>query len=191
MTEYKLVIVGGGGVGKSACTLQLISNNFVACYDPTIEDSYQKQVIIDDEACLLNILDTNGQGLGLLCNAKPIYTNGQGFMCCYAINNRTSFDEIQNDFYPLILQVNEKEWVPAVFVGNKCDLETERQVTTADGEELARRYKTPFFETSALRCINIEEAFFSLVREVRKTLVGNIVNKNNKKDEKKLKCKLV
>lgn len=108
MTEYKLVIVGGGGVGKSACTLQLISNNFVACYDPTIEDSYQKQVIIDDEACLLNILDTNGQGLGLLCNAKPIYTNGQGFMCCYAINNRTSFDEIQNDFYPLILQVNEK-----------------------------------------------------------------------------------
>eukprot|EP01122_Echinamoeba_exundans_P016324 TRINITY_DN823_c0_g1_i4.p1 TRINITY_DN823_c0_g1~~TRINITY_DN823_c0_g1_i4.p1 ORF type:complete len:104 (+),score=20.11 TRINITY_DN823_c0_g1_i4:54-365(+) len=41
MTEYKLVIVGGGGVGKSALTIQLIQNHFVDEYDPTIEDSYR------------------------------------------------------------------------------------------------------------------------------------------------------
>jgi small GTP-binding protein len=86
MTEYKLVrssivaslirevIVGGGGVGKSALTIQLIQNNFIEEYDPTIgafffvggtliceEDSYRKQVTIDDETCLLDILDTAGQ----------------------------------------------------------------------------------------------------------------------------------
>ena len=44
MTEYKLVIVGGGGVGKSALTIQLIQNHFIDEYDPTIEDSYRKQV---------------------------------------------------------------------------------------------------------------------------------------------------
>uniref|UniRef100_A0A8R1I9Q0 Small monomeric GTPase n=1 Tax=Caenorhabditis japonica TaxID=281687 RepID=A0A8R1I9Q0_CAEJA len=43
MTEYKLVVVGDGGVGKSALTIQLIQNHFVEEYDPTIEDSYRKQ----------------------------------------------------------------------------------------------------------------------------------------------------
>ncbi len=78
---------------------------------------------------------------------------GEGFMCCYAINSRSSFDEIQNSFYNHILRVKYLDWVPAVLIGNKCDLEDERQVTTAEGEELARRYKAPFFETSALRRI--------------------------------------
>ena len=58
MTEYKLVVVGAGGVGKSALTIQLIQNHFVDEYDPTIEDSYRKQVVIDGETCLLDILDT-------------------------------------------------------------------------------------------------------------------------------------
>lgn len=44
MTEYKLVVVGDGGVGKSALTIQFIQNHFVEEYDPTIEDSYRKQV---------------------------------------------------------------------------------------------------------------------------------------------------
>lgn len=46
--EYKLVVVGAGGVGKSALTIQLIQNHFVDEYDPTIEDSYRKQVVIGE-----------------------------------------------------------------------------------------------------------------------------------------------
>lgn len=42
-----------GGVGKSALTIQLIQNYFVDEYDPTIEDSYRKQVVIDNDTCLL------------------------------------------------------------------------------------------------------------------------------------------
>ena len=58
---YKLVVVGAGGVGKSALTIQLIQNQFMEEYDPTIEDSYRKQVVVDKEACYLDILDTAGQ----------------------------------------------------------------------------------------------------------------------------------
>lgn len=50
MTEYKLVVVGAGGVGKSALTIQLIQNHFVDEYDPTIEDSYRKQVVIGEHS---------------------------------------------------------------------------------------------------------------------------------------------
>jgi small GTP-binding protein len=61
MIEYKLVVVGTGGVGKSALTIQLINHMFMDDYDPTIEDSYRKQVEIDGTTCLLDILDTAGQ----------------------------------------------------------------------------------------------------------------------------------
>lgn len=59
--EYKLVVVGGGGVGKSALTIQFIQGQFVDEYDPTIEDSYRKQVVIDNQVALLDVLDTAGQ----------------------------------------------------------------------------------------------------------------------------------
>jgi GTPase KRas protein len=58
MTEYKLVLVGAGGVGKSALTLQFLQKHFVIDYDPTISDSYRKQVKIDDQPYIMDIMDT-------------------------------------------------------------------------------------------------------------------------------------
>lgn len=75
MSEYKLVVVGGGGVGKSALTIQLVQNHFVSEYDPTIEDSYRKQVTIDNEACLLDIIDTAGQEEYSAMRGKPSFLN--------------------------------------------------------------------------------------------------------------------
>lgn len=57
MTEYKLVVVGAGGVGKSALTIQLIQNHFVDEYDPTIEDSYRKQVVIGMDNINMQLYD--------------------------------------------------------------------------------------------------------------------------------------
>ncbi|KAL1771079.1 GTPase KRas isoform X2 [Sigmodon hispidus] len=86
MTEYKLVVVGAGGVVKSALTIQLIQNHFVDEYDPTIEDSYRKQVVIDGEICLLDILDTAGQEEYSAMRDQYIRT-GEGFLYVFAINN--------------------------------------------------------------------------------------------------------
>lgn len=60
MKEIKVVIMGGGGVGKSALTVQFVRNVFVSTYDPTIEDTYRKPVIIDGQQYLVEILDTAG-----------------------------------------------------------------------------------------------------------------------------------
>eukprot|EP00968_Pinguiococcus_pyrenoidosus_P011283 scaffold903_cov262-Pinguiococcus_pyrenoidosus.AAC.18 len=59
--DYKLVVLGGGGVGKSALTIRLITDNFLEEYDPTIEDSYRKTMKIDGIEAVLDILDTAGQ----------------------------------------------------------------------------------------------------------------------------------
>ena len=54
LITYKLVVVGDGGVGKSAITIQFFQKMFVPDYDPTIEDSYIQHAEIDGEWCILD-----------------------------------------------------------------------------------------------------------------------------------------
>jgi GTPase KRas protein len=96
---------------------------------------------------------------------------GQGFLMVYAITSRSSFEELLG-FKDQILRVKEADHVPMVVVGNKSDLESERQVSSQEGTDLARNFGAPFFETSAKTRVNVEESFYSLVREIRK-LMGN------------------
>ena|SRR3990167_953095 len=178
MTEYKLLTVGGGGVGKSALTIQLVRNHFLHEYDPTIEDSFRKQVTIDDETCILDILDTSGQEEYLTMNHSYLRT-GQGFVCVYAITSKRSFDDMAT-FREQILRVNATDDVPMILVGNKCDLEKHRRVTTAEGQDLAKTFGCPFFETSAKDRINVEEVFYGAVREIKKCESVHITTKNTK-----------
>ncbi|CAG02393.1 unnamed protein product [Tetraodon nigroviridis] len=164
MTEYKLVVVGAGGVGKSALTIQLIQNHFVDEYDPTIEDSYRKQVVIDGETCLLDILDTAGQEEYSAMRDQYMRT-GEGFLCVFAINNTKSFEDI-HQYREQIKRVKDSDDVPMVLVGNKCDLPA-RTVDTKQAQELARSYGIPFIETSAKTRQGVEDAFYTLVREIR------------------------
>ncbi len=60
MREFKVVVLGSGGVGKSALTVQFVSGHFMEKYDPTIEDFYRKEIEVDHTPCVLEILDTAG-----------------------------------------------------------------------------------------------------------------------------------
>ncbi|KCV68917.1 Ras-like protein, variant [Fonticula alba] len=166
LREYKLVVVGGGGVGKSALTIQFIQSHFVDEYDPTIEDSYRKQCVIDDEVALLDVLDTAGQEEYSAMREQYMRT-GEGFLCVYAITTQSSFDEV-NIFHQQILRVKDKDNFPIIIVGNKCDREMERKITKEMGKDLARQFNCKFIEASAKSKINVDEAFYELVREIRR-----------------------
>jgi len=165
--EYKLVVMGGGGVGKSALTIRLVTDNFLDEYDPTIEDSYRKQVMIDDESALLDILDTAGQE-EFSSMQDQWMRDGKGFLLVYNITSRPTFEEVSN-LHEKILRTKDTDKVPIVLVGNKCDLGPERQVPNEEGQKLANEWGCPFFETSAKKKINHDECFFQLVREIRKS----------------------
>jgi len=185
--EYKLVIVGGGGVGKSALTIQFIQQHFIDEYDPTIEDSYRKQVQIGDEICLLDILDTAGQEEYSAMRDQYMRT-GQGFILVYSITSRSGFDEI-NAFREQILRVKDRDYVPIILAGNKCDLERERQVTTMEGQELAKSFGCPFVETSAKARVNVDEVFHGLVKEIRRDVLKDV--KDGKEKKKKGACSIL
>lgn len=165
MKEYKLVVVGGGGVGKSALTIQFIQSHFVDEYDPTIEDSYRKQVAIDNEVALLDILDTAGQEEYSAMREQYMRT-GEGFLLVYSVTERESFNELST-FYQQILRVKDTDSVPILLVGNKSDLSEERSVSFEEGEKLAKQFNCDFLETSAKQGVNVDEAFHNLVRKIR------------------------
>jgi len=161
--EYKLVVMGDTGVGKSAMVIQFVQNTFLECYDPTIEDSYRKQVSIDDQTCLLDIMDTAEQYECSSMTDQYIRT-GQAFVLMYSITSRASFEAVRN-YYERILRTKDLEAVAMVLVGNKADLEPSREVTTTEGAELAKSWNIPFFEASAKTRMNAQELFFQAVRE--------------------------
>ncbi|CAN6637113.1 ras-like protein 1 [Trichomonascus vanleenenianus] len=164
---YKLIVLGDGGVGKTALTIQLCLNHFVETYDPTIEDSYRKNVVIDDQPAILEVLDTAGQEEFTALRDQWI-RDGEGFILVYSITSRSSFMRIRN-YYSQIQRVKEEEDAYSlVLVGNKCDRSHERQVSTQEGEALARELgNVPFFESSAKLNINTENAFFACARKCR------------------------
>jgi len=166
MSLYKLVLVGLGGVGKSCLTIQFISQRFVDDYDPTLEDSYRKQVTVDGEECVLDIFDTAGQEDFSAVRDQYMRT-GDGFLCVYSITYAVSFNEVQH-LHDHILRVKDAEKVPFVLVGNKCDLESEREVPKEKGEELAKEIGCQFMESSAKTKVNVTESFHELVREIKK-----------------------
>ncbi|KAI8144218.1 ras-like protein 1 [Fennellomyces sp. T-0311] len=164
--EYKLVMVGGGGVGKSALTIQFIQSHFVDEYDPTIEDSYRKQCVIDSETALLDVLDTAGQE-EYSAMREQYMRNGEGFLLVYSITSRMSFEEITT-FYQQICRVKDRDYFPMVLVANKSDLEADRQVSSQEGRDLARQFGCQFMETSAKQRIHVDDAFFQVVRDIRR-----------------------
>ncbi|CAF1135183.1 unnamed protein product [Rotaria sordida] len=181
MREYKIVILGSGGVGKSALTVQFVQGLFVERYDPTIEDSYRKQVEVDGQQCMLEILDT--AGTEQFTAMRDLYMkNGQGFVLVYSITSQSTYNDLI-DLRDIILQVKDTIDVPMVLVGNKCDLEDERVIEKEVGQTLARHCNATFLETSAKQKINVNEIFFDLVRQINKrTTVNKALSRKNDVD---------
>ncbi|KAI4096883.1 MAG: hypothetical protein LQ344_000683 [Seirophora lacunosa] len=131
-----------------------------------MQDSYRKQCVIDEEVALLDVLDTAGQEEYSAMREQYMRT-GEGFLLVYSITSRQSFEEILT-FQQQILRVKDRDYFPIIIVGNKCDLDAERQVSRKEGEDLARSFGCAFIETSAKSRINVENAFYNIVREIRR-----------------------
>ena len=87
---HKVIMVGSGGVGKSALTLQFMYDEFVEDYEPTKADSYRKKVVLDGEEVQIDILDTAGQE-DYAAIRDNYFRSGEGFLCVFSITEDESF----------------------------------------------------------------------------------------------------
>jgi len=191
--EYKFVMVGGGGVGKSATVIQLVQHHFMDEYDPTIEDSYRKQITFEGETCLLDVLDTAGPEEYSAMRDQYVRT-GQIFIVMYSVTSRSSFDEVDS-FIEQILRVKDRDWVPIVIVGNKIDLREascgeESMISSQEGLMKAIKYDVGFAESTAKNYEMVRMEFEMGWKLFKIDQIMEEMQKTKEKKKNKNKCTL-
>lgn len=169
--EYKLVMVGSSGVGKSALTIRFVRGEFAQYWDPTIEDSYRKKCIVDGNVVEIDILDT--AALHYSNTFHHYYRTGQAFIICFSVIDKKSFEEVVL-FYDFIMRFQEEEdkETPILLVGNKIDMRIQRVVTKEDALQLAKKLNCVYVETSAKNNENVTHLFYESVRRIEKSPPG-------------------
>ncbi len=118
----------------------------------------------------LNCWDTCGMEAHQSAGVTPMYyRNANIVFCMYAINDRITFSKLETVWLPELLRHNEKAF--GVIIGNKLDLEEQREVQVAEGKALAEKLGYVFFETSAKNGLNIKTAIESSIRKLLTTIV--------------------
>ncbi|KAL9656675.1 hypothetical protein ABK040_002945 [Willaertia magna] len=172
--DYKIVVTGDGGNGKSAITIRFYQNVFVGLYDPTIEDCYRKEIVVDNEKCMVDVLDTAGPEE--FSAMRDHYMRfGNSFVLVCSVNNKNSLESLEN-YFEQIARIKETNIYPCVLCVNKIDLpENEHKITKEIVDEFLvsiikkgyLSFKCPVLFTSAKDCINIFETFDAIVRLCR------------------------
>ena len=181
--------MGDGGVGKTCSTIQYVANHFVEMYDPTIEDSYKKHIMLpglagaEEIPVCVEILDTAGQD-----DFSPLRDSwireSEAFLLIYSVTSRASLEYL-DDVLRQIHRTKEEDFfkkpVPIVLAGNKCDLPN-REVEFAEAKAWAtQREIENVTEFSAKTRLNLTETFNAIIRQ--------IAEKNGALDQKKQKKK--
>merc|ERR1712242_270487 len=152
---HKVIMVGSGGVGKSALTLQFMYDEFVEDYEPTKADSYRKKVVLDGEEVQIDILDTAGQE-DYAAIRDNYFRSGEGFLCVFSITEDDSFQSTQ-EFREQILRVKGDTNIPFILVGNKADLTNSRKVQQTTAYNRAAQWQvTRTNNTNILTCHGAE-----------------------------------
>jgi len=164
MSTIKIIVMGIGGVGKSAITNRFVIGRWVEKYDPTIEESYSATVDVDGKALHVEILDTAGQDEYTPLRETFMHT-GDGFLLVYATTDDQSLEELRS-IRDQILRVHRDRKVPIVVVGNKTDMTKDRAVSYDEGHAIADEFGAAFIEVSAKNNVKVRDAFETLVRKI-------------------------
>ena len=156
--SFKLIVIGDSGVGKSSLTNNGIKKIFNETYNATVGfEFFTFNVKMNDKVVKLQIWDTCGQELyrSLITN---FYRNTSLAVMVYAINSKETFDDI--DMWLRELRTHSNPDAKVFLIGNKVDLENEREVKKEQGEEFSKLNKINFFtESSAKTGLNAQNIF--------------------------------
>ncbi|XP_033986162.1 ras-related protein Rab-3D-like [Trematomus bernacchii] len=158
---FKLLIIGNSSVGKTSFLFRFADDSFTSAFVSTVGIDFKvKTIYRNDKRVKLQIWDTAGQERYRTITTA-YYRGAMGFLLMYDITCQESFCAVQD----WATQIKTYSWGNAqvVLVGNKLDLEEDRQVPTEDAHRLASELGFHFFEASAKDNINVKQVFDKLV----------------------------
>ena len=197
---FKIIIIGDSTTGKTNILSRYLNNNFDKNSKATIGvELGSKSFKIKNDTINCQIWDTAGQER-YRSVTTAYYKGAVGALVVYDTTNKESFQNVDNWITDLRNYADKK--VSVILVGNKNDLENEREVKKEQGEIKSKDYGIAFLETSALTGTNIEIAFKTLVEEVYnkchkefesvtnvEIMNGKIINlEENNASSNKIKC---
>jgi Ras-related protein Rab-11A len=161
---FKIVIIGDSGVGKSNLLSRYLKNEFSLDTKSTVGVEFATQKLeIQNFKVKVQIWDTAGQErYKSITNAY--YKGAKGALLVYDITKKETFENI--DKWIFELKRNGDEDLTLVLIGNKCDLESQREVCKSIGNDKAMLYNCAFIETSALSAENVNKAFTLMINEI-------------------------
>uniref|UniRef100_A0A182LXH9 Ras-related protein Rab-8A n=1 Tax=Anopheles culicifacies TaxID=139723 RepID=A0A182LXH9_9DIPT len=170
---FKLLLIGDSGVGKTCILFRFSEDAFNTTFISTIGIDFKIRTIdLDGKKIKLQIWDTAGQER-FRTITTAYYRGAMGIMLVYDITQEKSFENIKN--WIRNIEENAAADVEKMLLGNKCELNEKRQVTRVRGEQLAVEYGIKFMETSAKASINVDDAFFTLARDIKSKMEKRMV----------------
>lgn len=159
MKPVRIVVMGGGGTGKSCITVNFVQNMFVEKYDPTIEDSYRKSITIDGTIYSIEILDT--AGTEEFTSMRDLYIkNADGIILVYSLTSAPSVHMLE-EIHEKIERVDPD--IPIVIAANKCDLKKDIVITGQAYRAIQAKYNCQCIRTSAKTSEGVLELFNMII----------------------------
>ena len=157
---FKVLLLGNSDVGKSSLLLRYVDSVWNDAFVPTIGVDFKvKTLNINDKKIKMQIWDTAGQERFRTVVAT-YFRGAHGILLLYDVTNKDSFKNLEN--WLIEIEKNAQEKVLKILIGNKCDLNDDREITTEEGKAFALRNGMEFMETSAKMNTNVTEAFETL-----------------------------
>ena len=178
---YKIIVIGDSGVGKSCLTIQAIQNQFVD-YRATVGFEFMSfNIRINKIIIKLQIWDTCGQEV-YKSLTTGLYRSSSLAIILYSVTNKNSFQHIES--WLKDLKLNAVKNVKTILVGNKIDLEKERKISYADGENFKNKHNLDYFiETSAKTGDNAKNVLIEAAKILYKEFIKMKDKEENKKEE--------
>ena len=174
---FKVVLVGDSFVGKTNIMSKYLKDEFHEDSKATVGVEFgSKQFTIEGHSIKAQIWDTAGQER-YKAITSAYYKGAKGAFVVYDITRKTSFESIDRWVNDLTAAADKK--ITIVVIGNKCDLEDQRQITKEQGEEKSAKLEVAFLETSALSGENLDKAFELMMNEIYKKCHEEMLAEND------------
>jgi small GTP-binding protein len=161
--EYKLLILGDKGVGKTSVCNRFLKNEFnLEVKSTTQSECFMKELFLLEHIIHLYIIDINEH---ILSNDRShLYSNVNGAIILFDITKSKSFEGI--DKWIIDLKQNTSNNLPILIVGNKSDLSFLRNIDYEEGLHKAISYNCDYFETTCIEDKSVEESFKIIVARI-------------------------
>jgi len=167
--QIKLLMIGDSGVGKTCLLLRYANDSFSPTFITTIGIDFKiKNIQLDGKRIKLQIWDTAGQERFRTITTS-YFRGAQGILLVYDVTDRQSFTSIRN--WVAQIQMHADVNVNKILIGNKCDMQDQRVVSTAEGDTLAKEYNIHFYETSAKQDISVDKSFVKIATEIKDRMI--------------------